>query len=140
MDLAIEEQLLALFRLTRDRIQRIAERHAMTYQQLVALRHLSRSGPMTMSELTERIGVTRGAMTGLVDRLEEAGLVARRHGAEDRRVIFLDVTPHGGDVLAAMQASWQAETRQWIRKLDPGERALVSQVLGRLLEVGSASE
>lgn len=140
MNQPIEEQLLALFRLIKARVQVLAERHALTYQQLVALRHLSRSGTLTMSDLTDRVGVTRGAMTGLVDRLEEAGLVERRPCEADRRVVFLDLTTRGQDVLSAMQEAWREEVRGWLAKLAPGEREIVSQALGRLLEVGLQSE
>lgn len=140
MELPFEEQLLALFRLIKGRVEEIGMRHGLTYQQLVALRHVYRAGPLTMSDLTDRVGVTRGAMTGLVDRLEEAKLVARRPCAEDRRVVYLDVTPHGHEVLSAMQDSWHQETRRWLSRLDAEERARVSQALGRLLEVGFASD
>lgn len=114
----------------------MAEQFALTFPQLVALKHLSKAGPMTMSDLTDRMDVTRGAMTGLIDRLEEAKLVMRRHSETDRRVIFLDLTPHGQHVLAQTAESWHQETQRWLMKLDDAERNQVSQALGRLLEVG----
>jgi len=137
MDLVLEEQLLALFRLMKQRIQTVAERLSLTYPQLVALRLLKQGGTLTMSDLTDRVGVTRGAMTGLVDRLEQAGLVDRRPSLEDRRVTFLELTPHGCEVLNQAQGLWHEETQRWILKLDEAERAQVSLALGRLLEVGT---
>ncbi len=140
MVLPLDEQILALFRLTRSRIQAVAESHELTYQQLVALRHLLKAGSITMSDLTDRVGVTRGAMTGLVDRLQEAGLVTRRHCETDRRVTFLDLTPRGHEVLDAVQDAWRRETKRWLAKLEPEEREGLSQALGRLLEVGMQGE
>lgn len=140
VDLELEDKLLALFRLTKQRIQRIAERHDLTYPQLAALRHLSRSGPLAMSELTSRAGCTRGAMTGLIDRLAEAGLVTRRPSADDRRVIYLHLTPHGEEALRRLKESWHQETQDWLSPLDADERALVSRALGCLLALESPHE
>lgn len=140
MDVELDEQLLALFRLVRQRIRGIAERHALTYPQLAALRFLSLSGPLAMSELTSRVGCTRGAMTGLIDRLEEAKLVSRRPSAEDRRVTYLDLTPQGAEVLRQVKASWHRDTQSWLTPLDAEDRALVTRALGRLLELGAGDE
>lgn len=140
MDLELEDKLLALFRLTKARIQRIAERHDLTYPQLAAMRNLSRLGPLAMSELTRRVGGTRGAMTGLVDRLEEAGLVTRRPSADDRRVVYLHLTPHGEETLRRLKESWHQETQDWLSPLGADERALVSRALGCLLALESSHE
>lgn len=48
-----------------------------------------------MSELGRIIGVDNSAMTGLVDRLEKAGLVGREAKRNDRRVFLIRITPEG---------------------------------------------
>ncbi|MCX5834438.1 MAG: MarR family transcriptional regulator [Deltaproteobacteria bacterium] len=48
-----------------------------------------------MSELGQVIGVDNSAITGLVDRLEKAGLVIRKLNPEDRRSLLIYITPGG---------------------------------------------
>ena len=50
-------------------------------------------GPITAGELARASGLTTGAITGLVDRLERAGLARREPDADDRRKVMLRVTP-----------------------------------------------
>jgi DNA-binding MarR family transcriptional regulator len=45
--------------------------------------------PMTASQLAEETGLSTGAITGVVDRLEKAGYVKRKRDTNDRRLIFI---------------------------------------------------
>jgi DNA-binding MarR family transcriptional regulator len=50
---------------------------------------LMEHGPMTAGELSQRTGLTGGAITGLIDRLEKKKLAKREFDADDRRKIFI---------------------------------------------------
>ena len=50
---------------------------------------LTQSGPITAGELAELSGLTTGAITGVVDRLEEAGMVQRQRDVHDRRRVII---------------------------------------------------
>jgi DNA-binding MarR family transcriptional regulator len=50
-------------------------------------------GPTTAGALAAATGLTSGAITAVVDRLERAGLVRRQRDAEDRRKVFITTTP-----------------------------------------------
>ena len=47
--------------------------------------------PMTASQLAEETGLSTGAITGVVDRLEKAGYVRRKRDQNDRRLVFIKV-------------------------------------------------
>jgi DNA-binding MarR family transcriptional regulator len=47
--------------------------------------------PMTASQLAEETGLSTGAITGVVDRLEKAGYVKRKRDQNDRRLVFIKV-------------------------------------------------
>lgn len=51
---------------------------------------LHRFGPMSAGRLAELTGLTTGAVTGIIDRLEEAGYVRRANDPEDRRKIIVE--------------------------------------------------
>jgi DNA-binding MarR family transcriptional regulator len=54
---------------------------------------LDQEGPMTAGRLAERARLSPGAMTALLDRLEDKGLARRTRDSEDRRRVLVEVTP-----------------------------------------------
>src|ERR1700693_3398008 len=56
---------------------------------------IGRLRPMTAGRLAEEIGLTTGAVTFVLDRLEEAGMVTRRRDTEDRRRVWGEIVPEG---------------------------------------------
>ena len=48
------------------------------------------TGPITAGELAERTGLTTGAITGVIDRLEKAGFVRRVKDPDDRRRVIIE--------------------------------------------------
>src|SRR6185369_3419957 len=63
--------------------------------QLHAMVWLGHDGPLTMGELARRLGVTEKGVTGLADRLEDAGYGLRERDGKDRRVVRLRLTAMG---------------------------------------------
>jgi DNA-binding MarR family transcriptional regulator len=55
---------------------------------------LLQSGPMTAGDLARRLGLTTGAITGVIDRLERARLVRRADDPSDRRRVVVEVMPN----------------------------------------------
>lgn len=55
--------------------------------------------PIAPGELAERMFVTSGSMTSLIDNLEGRGLVTRRPDPDDRRRLLIDVTPQAQELL-----------------------------------------
>ena len=67
----------------------------VTRPQYSVLRLLLESGPQTANALSSSMGVTPGNLTGVIDRLEAGGYLARQRDATDRRCIVLTLTPAG---------------------------------------------
>jgi len=64
----------------------------MSFGQMVLLRVLVQKGKASPKELAEALSVTTGNVTGLLDKLEAAGLVTRTRSAKDRRVVHIELT------------------------------------------------
>ena len=69
--------------------QAVADRVGMNPTDLESLDILARNGPMTAGRLAELTGLTTGAITGLVDRLERRGYARREPHPTDRRSIII---------------------------------------------------
>jgi len=91
-------------------------------------------------ELAELEGVSAPAMTAYVDRLEAAGLLARRRSDRDRRRVELQLTEEGHRVLRSARRRRTAWLASRLRRLDEEELASVDAALPalrRLLELSS---
>jgi DNA-binding Lrp family transcriptional regulator len=74
----------------------VAQRLGLSAADHRALGVVSRAGSLTAGELAQRTGLSPGAVTGLVDRLESAGHVRRtRDPADRRRVVIVPVSAPG---------------------------------------------
>lgn len=70
-------------------------RHGITATQLNALKLLQSVGDLSLSELSQKMSATNSSITGIVDRMVAAGLVAREQSVEDRRIWKIRLTPEG---------------------------------------------
>jgi MarR family transcriptional regulator, 2-MHQ and catechol-resistance regulon repressor len=61
----------------------------------VALEALLHKGPLTISEMQDKVRLASGSMTAAVDRLEKLGLVVRKSAPSDRRARVVELTVHG---------------------------------------------
>jgi DNA-binding MarR family transcriptional regulator len=102
------------FGLQRDRLRTaLAQDTGLALADLDALEHLEADGPITQRQLGERLLLTSGAITLLVDRLERAGLVERRRHPQDRRAVLVALTGSSAepDALARYHSAIAAAAR-----------------------------
>lgn len=89
----------------------------------------------TPSSLAEKSGVSRATMTGLIDGLEQVGLVKRLFDKQDRRSVQIQLTEAGQAKLDEVMPDYYRRLRQCMSGLDEKNRELLQQILG-LVNVG----
>ncbi len=89
--------------------------------------------PMSMSRLARRLSCDASNVTGLVDRLESRGLLARRPSPADRRVKQLDLTPAGARLRMQLLRRMSQAPLPVERLTGREQRALV-RILEKLLD------
>ncbi|HEX7099880.1 MAG TPA: MarR family transcriptional regulator [Acidimicrobiia bacterium] len=67
-------------------------------------------GPHTAGELADEVGLTSGAMTRLLDRLESAGFVRRRPDPDDRRRVVIEPVP---ERMASVDEMYRGMAEDW---------------------------
>lgn len=93
---------------------------------------LESAGPLTAGELAEHTGLTTGAVSGILDRLEGAGWVTRRRDpADGRRVVVALVSGRHAEVLPHYQGVVEV-LRRLTRELSTEEQRTVVRVLDEL--------
>lgn len=87
---------------------------------------------LKMRELSERLMVTGGNVTGLTDRLVAEGLVERRDDANDRRAITVRLTAEGQRQFRTMAAEHEGWIAELMGGMKAADQALLFDLLGRL--------
>ena len=89
--------------------RRLRERFGVTLPRFDLMAQLDRAPEgMTLSDLSKRMMVSNGNVTGLVERLAESGLVVRRTSETDRRAGVISLTEEGRAAFRAMAAEHEA--------------------------------
>jgi len=96
------------------------------------LASIERFGPQRLTMLAAREGVTQPAMTQLISRLEDAGLVRREASQEDGRVVLVAVTDEGRATLARRRASRTERLAHILSQFAPEHRAQLASALPAL--------
>lgn len=86
-------------------------------------------GRRTPTELAARLQLSTGAITGLVDRLEAAGLAQRRRHATDRRKVMVELTEAGVGTTGVIQAQLSQAMRRCTATFSGEQRAVVLRFL-----------
>lgn len=87
---------------------------------------------LTLSQISERLLVSNGNTTGIVDKLEEAGLVQRVPHPADRRAILLQLTPAGATLSAEIHPVFRRRVTELLGALTPAEKQQLGALLGKL--------
>jgi DNA-binding MarR family transcriptional regulator len=111
--------------------QVIADRFGISATDLKCYSILRQSGPITAGELAERTGLTTGAITGVVDRLEQAKLVRRARDGGDRRRVVLELLrdPERERALGALYAPLGRAIAELVAGYSAAEHATILDFL-----------
>ncbi|MCY2963540.1 MAG: MarR family transcriptional regulator [Planctomycetota bacterium] len=136
-----QEAVLNLLRtgdLILNRFGRLFSEHNITDSQYNVLKILRDEGqPMPSLGIAGRMVQVVPAITGLIDRLEAKELVVRRRCVQDRRVVYVEITPLGMKLLAELDQPVLALHTQMVGKLSQPEVKQLSRLLEKAREVFS---
>jgi len=116
----------------RDPLSAMCEEGQLTPPQIHAVIWLGQDGPLTMGELARRVGITEKTITGLVDRLEEAGYLERERDRGDRRIVRARLTEKGGATFRDLDAHLRGKLTRLLGLLDAADRKALYRILEKL--------
>jgi DNA-binding MarR family transcriptional regulator len=100
---------------------------SMTHMHVMWL--LQHHGDLSMSRLAELLDVSFSNATGIIDRMEERGLVERVRVPDDRRVVLVRIGPKGADALEETEALKQGRLQAILAHLSPAQVDRVAAAL-----------
>ena len=104
----------------------------LTMPQFGLLNALMSTGAMPMTDVSDKLQVTKPAVTNLVDRLERNKFLKRIPHPEDRRVHLLKIEPKGKKVVREMQTTILTYLLKALGQFDPSEQKIISEFYARL--------
>lgn len=111
-----------------------------TYDAMLHTKEAGDTG-IRMTDLADRVLLSKAGLTALVDRLEHRGLLARQPGRRDRRVKRIVLTPAGWDLFRHAAAVHNATVEQWFHQhLDEDTARPIARALARVHEAHRAAE
>jgi DNA-binding MarR family transcriptional regulator len=111
--------------------QAVAGRLAINSTDLECLDHIVARGAITAGALAEATGLTTGAITGVIDRLERRGFARRERDLDDRRKVFVRALPAVAEEIAPLFAPMERAALAAIAFYRDGELALLLDFLDR---------
>ncbi|MFI7469103.1 MarR family winged helix-turn-helix transcriptional regulator [Nonomuraea sp. NPDC049646] len=135
--LSLTEALVRLAHLVEQVYGEVSREHDLTPQQ-ARLLCLLVGGPIGMTGLTRALRLERSSLTGLVDRAERRGLVARVRDERDRRACLIELTPAGAGIAVRAHDGVAARLETLAAGLPAGHRDLLAAAIGEILAEDTA--
>lgn len=112
--------------------RKLADR-GVTVAEWVVLRELHGPAALAPSALADKLGLTRGAISRLADRLVAKALITRAAGEGDGRFQSLALTPAGRALVPELSALADRNDAEFFGHLPPAERAQVEAVMREIV-------
>ena len=112
------------------------EEKKITFPQMMVMGVLSKEGTLKITDLSAKLSLPNSTVSGLVDRLEELGLVERKRSEDDRRVVYVNVTEKYANIHESFRQYAEEKLSGAFNQASPEEHAKVIdglEILKRLL-------
>jgi len=139
-----KERILSLaedvFKAARNQVPRDWHRLDLTMPQLKVLFSLFVDGPLPCSSLAEAVGVSLPTINGVLERLKERDLIARRPDSHDRRRILNSLTARGRQLIDRLWTSHQDWLSELLDRMDSADMKTIEQALAIIVGALSRQE
>src|SRR6187549_2112962 len=115
--------------------QTVAIRFGLTESDIEALEVLLDTGSATAGRLSDLMGLTTGAVTRVIDRLEQAGYVRRVPDPADRRRVVIELIPEKMAAVEATMSRYGDKSASELKDYSDAELAVINDFLTRMAEV-----
>ena len=110
----------------------VAKNSGLTPQQYHTIEIVGSEGPIRMKPLAEKLGVTTGTLTVMIDRLQKAGYVTRQNDPQDGRAFYSVLTDKGQKSYREHQEHHKALVENITGSLEKAESSQLIQILNKV--------
>ena len=142
-DSVSDQVLISLRQIIRSidlRSKRLVKQFGLTGPQLFILQETSRAVQTTASELARASSLSQATVTGILDRLEGRGLIARQRSQSDRRRVHVSMTGTGEELLESAPPVMQESFIEQFDDLPDWEQQMILSSLRRIVALTKARQ
>lgn len=136
----IIDDLRRVFQVTHEYSKRAQRDTGVTGPQLWAIKTIAECGSVRISDLARRMYLHPATVVGIVDRLETNGMALRKRSREDRRVVMVELTAKGKELVTKSPEVAQGLLVKGLEKLPAKELSNISDGLKQLVAILGARE
>ena len=139
-DLQILISLRRIIRAVDQYSRKLRTEHNITGPQLVCLLHIVNEKPHTISQISQSVSLSASTIVGIIDRLEEKGLVYRERGNIDRRQVTVIATEQGKAVSELAPSPLQDRFAKNLKNQTELEQATIALSLEKVVDMMEAKD
>ena len=132
--------LRRIIRVTDLNAKKLAKETGLTPPQFLILQALDGAGALSIGAIATEINLSQATVTSIVDRMEARGVVTRRRNEKDRRVVNVDLTTEGRDLLDQAPKLLQDRLQDRFNGLKDWEKGFLISALDRMSDLLGAEE
>ena len=118
--------------------KKLVKRVGLTGPQLVILQEIANLGEVTAGEIAKAASLSQATVTGILERMEKRGLLARQRSESDKRRIMVRITPSGREILQEAPPLMQEAFIERFASLQDWEQTMILSALQRLVSIMDA--
>jgi DNA-binding MarR family transcriptional regulator len=139
-----QDQIIAALRQIAQAIdtysRQLLTEHGLSAPQIGTMRAIAKTGSSTPSELAEALHLSPQTMAGILQRLEQRGMIRRERDTSDRRSFVVTLTDEGRKSEAKAPELLREEFMSQLQKLPPWEQSTMLATLQRIAHMMHAEE
>jgi DNA-binding MarR family transcriptional regulator len=139
-DLRILRSLRRIIRSVEIYSKKLASQYQVTGPQLICLLTISDKAPLTATKIAREIHLSPSTVVGVLDRLEEKGLIARQRDKQDRRRVYITLTETGADLVSSAPSPLQDKLADALKALSELEQSTIALALERVVDLMEVRE
>ena len=137
---SIIDDIRRVFKVVNEQSKKAERETGLTGPQLWAIKVISEAAPIKVSELARRMYLHPATVVGIIDRLEARGLASRTRSKLDRRIVEVELTDMGRDLVKKSPEVAQGLLVRGLESLPDRQLAKISGSLTSLVKILGAQE
>lgn len=129
-----------VFQVFNDYSKKAKREAGLTGPQLWAIKMIAENAPLKVSDVARLMFIQPGTVVGILDRLEEKGLVSRTRSQKDRRVVTIELTDEGKDLIAQAPEVIQGHLVKGLESLPAENFMIIANGMEQLVKILGADE
>lgn len=134
-DLRILQSLRRIIRAVDIHSRKLVARHKVTGPQLVCLGAIAEECPTTATRIARQVFLSTSTVVGIIDRLQDKGLVRRERDSKDRRIVYVTATEEGLALIAQAPSPLQDTFTEALGNLPEKDQQTLTLSLEQIVDL-----